>query len=65
MSLSRSDNRHRHGADNSSPLRRMMRISIRPMNDDLVRLSERILVESYILVEVEMIKSQLICEFGL
>lgn len=42
-----------------------MRISIRPMNDDLVRLSERILVESYILVEVEMIKSQLICEFGL
>jgi len=35
------------------------------MNDDLVRLSERILVENYILVEVEMIRLQLICESGL
>jgi len=43
----------------------MMRIFILPMNDDLVRLSERILVENYILVEVEMIRSQLICESGL
>jgi hypothetical protein len=42
-----------------------MRISILPTNDDLVRLSERILVENYILVEVEMIRSQLICESGL
>ena len=42
-----------------------MRIFILPMNDDLVRLSERILVENYILVEVEMIRSQLICESGL
>ena len=42
-----------------------MRIFILPMNDDLVRLSERILVENYILVEVEMIRLQLICESGL
>jgi hypothetical protein len=42
-----------------------MRIFTLPTNDDLVRLSERILVENYILVEVEMIRSQLICESGL
>jgi hypothetical protein len=42
-----------------------MRISILPMNDDLVRLLERISVENYILVEVEMIRSQPICESGL
>ena len=43
----------------------MMRIFILPTSDDLVRLSERILVGNYILVEVEMIKLQLICESGL
>ena len=53
------------GADDSLLLRPMMRIFILPMNDDLVRLSERILVENYILAEVEMIRSQLICESGL
>jgi hypothetical protein len=42
----------------------MMRIFILPMNDDLVRLSERILVENCILAEVEMIRSQLICGSG-
>lgn len=41
-----------------------MRIFIPPMNVDLVRLSERILVENYIPAEVEMIRSQLICESG-
>jgi hypothetical protein len=43
----------------------MTRISTLPMSDDLVKLSARILVENYILVEVEMIRSQLICESGL
>jgi len=51
-------------ADDSSLSRRMMRISILPTNGDLVRLSERILVGNYTLVEVEMIRSQLICESG-
>lgn len=51
--------------DDSSLLRRMMRIYILPTSDDLARLSERILEESYILVEVETIRSRLICESGL
>jgi hypothetical protein len=55
----------RDGADDSLLLKRMMRIFILLTNDDLVRLLERILVGNYILVEVEMIRLQQICEFGL
>ena len=53
------------GAHNSLRSRPMMKTSIPLTSDDLVRSSERILEGNYILVEVEMIRLQLICESGL
>ena len=57
--------RYQDGAHDSLRLRPMMKISTPLTSDDLVRLSERILEGNYILVEVEMIRLQLICESGL